>query len=173
MLGFTQPILENRAVPFRILPLLIACAGVASAPVHARDAGGFPPGWIHERPVPKPPQAVSPMPTWYEVRGGTWQVPLTTLQRIAGLLKVRLAGNPDFDPPRPDQAIQFRGETVDGQRIVRLYGYCAFGHADTAYLSETFLDVRDGWRCVFDAEYDPAQQRMRSFSYYLDGGTGS
>jgi len=158
-------------MPFQITFLLLACASL-SLPAQAQDAASFPPGWIHERPVPKPPQPVSPMPHWYEVRGGDWQVPLETLRRIASVLKTRLAGNERFDPLPPDHAIQFRGESVAGARIVRLFGYCSITSDEPYRLSHAFMEVRDGGLCVFDAAYEPAQDRISAFSYYAPYGTG-
>ncbi len=158
-------------MPLRIPSLLLACTSLAT-PVQAQDAGNAPPGWIQERPVPKPPQPVSPMPRWYEVRGGAWQVPLETLQHIASTLEARLAGNKRFDPLPPDHAIQFRGEIAAGVRIVRLFGYCSLGVIEPYSLSDAFLEVRDGGLCVFDADYDTAQGKISDFSYYAPYGTG-
>ncbi len=155
----------------RIALVFLAGASLVNA-AHTQDGGNFPPGWIHERPVPKPPSPVSPMPHWYEVRGGAWQVPLPTLRHIAAVLKARLAGNRHFATLTPDHAFQFRGEIVAGKRLVRLFGYCAIGVDGPSRLSDAFMEVRDGGQCVFDADYDPAQGRITAFSYYAPYGTG-
>jgi len=36
-------------------------------------------------------------------------------------------------------------------------------------LSDAFLELRDGGRCVFDAEFDQAEQTIKHFSYYPQG----
>ncbi|MGG7606825.1 hypothetical protein [Massilia sp. BKSP1R2A-1] len=156
-------------MPSRITSLILACAILATSAPHAQDLGVYPPGWIPERPLPKPQPPTSPMPHWYEVRGGGWQPSLETVQHIASLLKARLADNSRFNPPKPDHAIQFRGEIVDGARIVRLFGMCSIGLGGPSALSDAFLEVRDGGRCVFDAEFDMAEQAIKHFSYYPQG----
>lgn len=151
---------------YRTAFLLLACAAVGSGSLHARQAGTEPPGWVQERPVPKPPHAVGPMPHWYEVGGGAWQVPPEILQQIAARLKARLDANEYYSKPGADYAIQFRGEFAGARRIVRLFGTCTSEYIPPSMLSDDFIVIRDGGECNFDAEYDAAEQAISTFKYY-------
>ncbi len=108
---------------------------------------------------------INPIPNWYEVRGGTWRVPLATVQDLRVLIEAEISRNKDFDleGTAPKYAIQFRGETVDGREVVRLFGACnGLGKSDWK-LSEHFIQVFDGGRCYFEADYrrDDKQFRFR------------
>lgn len=157
---------EKTTMPFRMIPMLLACAACAPALVHAQATTPSRPDWIQDRLAPPPLPPISPLPHWYEVRGGTWQVPLETVQHMASLFDAKLASNENFQRAGGDRFFQFRGELLDNVRIIRLLGNCSQGSNSGASLSMAFLQIRDGGMCVFDAEYDPVQQRISYFRYY-------
>lgn len=113
---------------------------------------------------------ISPIPHWYEVRGGSWRVPLETLQELVKLVVAEVGRNPNFNPEEPtsDYVVQFRGEQRDGRRLVRLAGSCRGFAGNGWMLSERFNDVADGGKCYFEADYDPADRQFR-FSYHGHG----
>ena len=152
-------------MPSLATSLVLAFTALAASPLHAQHAATVPPGWIQERPVPKPPKVVGPMPHWYEVRGGSWQVSLETLRQIATRLKPELDGNAYFNKPGAEYAIQFRGDSAGGRRIVRLFGTCSTNYIPDSMLTDDFMVIYDGGKCNFEAEYDPAEDRL-SFRYH-------
>lgn len=106
---------------------------------------------------------INPVPNWYEVRGGSWRVPLATLQEVRAIIETEIGHNKAFDleGTNPRYAIQFRGETVDGRQVVRLIGACnGLGKSDWK-LSEHFVQVYDGGRCYFEADYRPDDRQFR------------
>lgn len=142
-----------------------AGSAVLTAAAQRLDASG--PDWIQEKPVVKP-SPVSPLPHWYEVRGGEWPLPLDTLHRLATLMEAQLADNPRFKGKngRAAHAIQFRAEIDGGKRIVRLEGDCEPDDETRLRLSLQFQGIRGGGRCVFHAAYDPVADRLIRFDHF-------
>lgn len=159
-------------MPSQSHQLLLAAfllAGPAHAAPGAQDIRIAAPDWSV-----RPPGAaaylapISPLPNWYEVRAGAWQVPLETVREIQALVEARIGANKLFgDKARiATYAIQFRGESRDGRRLVRLAGACNVHDTPRWQLSETFFNVNDGGKCYFDAEYDPLEKRLSRFDYH-------
>lgn len=110
---------------------------------------------------------INPVPHWYEVRGGSWRVPPGTLGELRSLIDKEIGRNKHFFPAgtAPRYAIQFRGETLEGRQLVRLVGACdALGKSEWR-LSQQFIQVSDGGKCYFEADYRPDDKRLR-FSYH-------
>lgn len=110
---------------------------------------------------------INPIPHWYEVRGGSWRVPLATVQELRLLIEGEIGRNKHFYPEGtvPRYAIQFRGETLDGRQVVRLVGACIAGENHEWKLSEQFIQMDDGGKCYFDADYRLDDRQLR-FGYH-------
>ncbi len=152
----------------RLLAPLAAASALLCAPVHAQFFSP-PPDWARvktpESRVHDP--SVSPVPHWFEVRRGSWQVPLETVQHMVSLIEARVGSNTFFDKSRSAAyAIQFRGETRGDRQIVRIAGACSLGGFPAEELSAGFVRVFDGGKCNFDAEYDPLEKRLSAFQYH-------
>lgn len=106
---------------------------------------------------------INPLPHWYEVRGGSWRVPLSTVQELHALIQGEIARNKYFNPEgtTPRYAIQFRGETLEGAQVVRLSGACNGLVGSAWWLSERFHQVADGGKCYFEADFRPGDRRFR------------
>lgn len=153
----------------QVMLSVVLLAGAVQAAPHARDIRIAAPDWAIRPPgaaAYAPP--ISPLPNWYEVRAGAWQLPLETMREIRVLIDARLSANRLFgDKSRiATYAIQFRGEFRDGRRLVRLAGACNVHDTPPWQLSETFFNVNDGGKCYFDAEYDPLEKRLSRFDYH-------
>ena len=110
---------------------------------------------------------ISPIPHWYEVRGGSWRVSLATIQELRLLIQGEIGNNKHFYPGGavPRYAIQFRGETRDGHHVVRLVGACNAGDKFNWKLSDQFMQVHDGGKCYFEANY-LLNDKQFSFRYH-------
>ncbi|WP_036215968.1 hypothetical protein [Massilia sp. LC238] len=154
----------------QLLFAALLLAGPAQAAPDAQDIRIAPPSWAVSMPPGTAAYAppVSPLPNWYEVRAGAWQVPLETVREIRALVDARLSANELFGNKAriATYAIQFRGEARDGRRVVRLAGACNVHDTPPWQLSETFFNVNDGGKCYFDAEYDPLEKRLSRFDYH-------
>ena len=150
---------------WRIAACSMMLAALWETPVQAQGFQDDPPGWIQEKPVALP---VSPLPHWYEVRDGQWQLPIETLRELALLIEAKLADNDKFNrKDRPARhAIQFRGEVPKGVPVIRLAGECDGEAGDRSSLSAQFMDIRDGNTCGFDARYTPSEKRLSYFEYH-------
>ncbi|MCC2971874.1 hypothetical protein [Massilia sp. IC2-476] len=87
---------------------------------------------------------------------------------MVSLIDARLVSNKLFgDKARiAKYAIQFRGETREDRRVVRLAGACQVFDTPAWELSAQFMHVDDGGQCFFDAEYDPVEKRLSYFTYH-------
>jgi hypothetical protein len=65
--------------------------------------------------------------------------------------------------------IQYRGESSDGARSIRLMGACNIDGTSERALSESFHIVFDGGKCFFDATFDPEEKRFTSLTYHGHG----
>lgn len=148
---------------------LLAAAALPCLQAHAQFYRPSP-GSAREKPPGAAAYAppVSPVPNWYLVRGGTWEVPLATVREMLPLVDAKIGSNKSFgDKARTaGYAIQFRGETRDGHPVVRLAGACSMETIPAWQLSSQFLNVQDGGTCFFDAEYDPESKRLSHFNYH-------
>jgi hypothetical protein len=146
------------AMPTCLLSLL---GFLVALPAQAQDMLREGPGSAYYIPP------INPLPHWYEVRGGSWRVPLSTVQELRTLIEGEIARNKYFYPEgtAPGYAIQFRGETLEGAQVVRLAGACN-GLGKWAWrLSEQFNRVEDGGKCYFEADFRLEDRRLR-FGYH-------
>lgn len=154
----------------QLLFAALLLAGTAQAAPDVQDIRIAPPSWAASKPPGAAAYAppISPLPNWYEVRVGAWQVPLETVREIWALVDARLSANKLFGNKAriATYAIQFRGEAKDGRRVVRLAGACDVHDTPPWQLSQTFFNVSDGGKCYFDAEYDPLEKRLSRFDYH-------
>jgi len=106
---------------------------------------------------------ISPFPNWYEVRAGSWRVPLATLHELRIRIDAEIGRNKYFqrEGMAASYAIQFRGETLEGHQVVRLVGACNAGERSEWKLSEQFIQVRDGGKCYFEADYRLQDRQFR------------
>ena len=131
----------------------LACAGSS----HAQTVENTSPSWLS-----KP--AISPLPNWFEVRGGAWRVPAAEVEEMASRMKAEVDAS--LRPRLDTYIIQYQGELSDGARSVRLMGACDIHGTSERALSERFHVVFDGGKCFFDATYDPEEKRFTSWTYH-------
>ena len=133
--------------------LALACGSAAQA----EPLGDANPAWL-----PKP--AISPVPHWYEVRGGAWRVPAGVVEEMASGMKEEVDSS--VRTRLDTYVIQYQGVSTDGVRSVRLMGACDAHGTSERELSERFHIVFDGGKCFFDASYDPGKKRFTSLTYH-------
>jgi hypothetical protein len=118
------------------------------------------------------PQRV--LPTWFEVRGGAWQVPPELVREMAQRLQEGSA-HADLHKMamyrRPlvqlsDYTVQYRGELSGGTRLVQVLGDCHGHNSSDEMLTEAFHVIMDGGTCIFDATYSPKENRFTSFEFH-------
>jgi hypothetical protein len=108
--------------------------------------------------------AISPVPHWYEVRGGAWRVPADVVEEMAARIGAEVGLS---DGARLDgYTIQYQGISSEGARSIRLMGACNTHGTSERYLSEAFYVVFDGGKCFFDAAYDPEEKRFTSLRFH-------
>jgi hypothetical protein len=107
--------------------------------------------------------AISLLPNWYEVRGGTWRVSKDIVEDMASRIKGEL-GSAYAEPNR--YVIQYRGGSSGDSRSIRLSGACDTQGTNEREFSEKFFIVYDGGKCFFDATYDLKEKRFSYFAYH-------
>lgn len=160
---------DQPAMRIRLLAPLATASALLFAPAHAQFSTPSP-DWARTKlpePLPYDP-SINPVPNWFEVRGGAWQLPLETVHHMVSLVDARLDSNKSFrgKTRAARYAIQFRGEAREERRIVRLAGTCSVDYTPARQLLVEFLIVKDGGECNFDAEYDPVEKRLSYFRYH-------
>ena len=135
-------------------------AFACSSTGHAQTLNSANPSWLL-----KP--AISPLPNWYEVRGGTWRVSVDVVKQMASLVKAEVGSS--VRARLDTYIIQYQGESSGNARSIRLMGACDVHGTSERALSERFYNVFDGGKCFFDATYDPEEKRFTSLTYHGRG----
>jgi hypothetical protein len=109
---------------------------------------------------------VNPLPNWYEVRGGEWEVPVEVLAEIAILTGRQLGpGRSIMSSPAYGYTMQYQGRLHGNDRTVKLMGACQVNGWTPAMLSHRFMVVSDGGKCYFSATYDIETKDFAYFAY--------
>jgi hypothetical protein len=107
--------------------------------------------------------AISPLPNWYEVRGGAWRVPKEIVEEMFSLIRAEMGfASAEFNK----YVIQYQGESSGTSHLIRLSGACDTHGINEREFSERFHIVYDGGKCFFDATYDLKEKRFSYFAFH-------
>jgi len=112
------------------------------------------------------PPPINPLPNWYEVRGGEWEVPAELLAEIViGTERQLGTGRSIVSGRAYGYTMQYQGRIQDNSRTVKVMGACQVDKWTPAMLSQQFLAMFDGGKCYFSAIYDIETRKFIRFSY--------
>ena len=109
-----------------------------------------------------------PLKNWDQVAGGQWTVPKRVVAQAAEHVQNAADNSAKKGEHRQlvgEYMVQYQGIVVNGKHRVRLAGACRVP-AGIAYRPRLYwLDIIDGRKCFYDAEYDPALKSFISFQF--------